>query len=80
MPLWQKIRSAPDVYNELVETAWGFEQIKDRPRARMSIELPIAGIRDPASWQSAYEWFGCKLSKIYESVAPCLSRDLEKVL
>jgi hypothetical protein len=77
MPLWQKIRSAPESYNELVGATWSFEQIKDRPRARMSIELPMASIRDPASWQSAYEWFGPKLALIYDKLFPVLREEMD---
>ncbi len=72
MSLWSEIRSAPKAFNEIVGQDWLFEQQKDKPRANMTIELPIEQLRNPASWPAAQEWFGQKLVLIYEKLFPIL--------
>jgi len=77
MPLWNAIRQSPETHNAAVGATWGFEQIKDKPRARIFIELPIEKLRDSSSWPTAYEWFGTKLTSIYGQLVPLLRSELE---
>jgi len=79
MPVWRKLKDAPGQVDGLVGSTWSFEQIKDRERARMSIELPMKQIRDPSAWPSAFEWLGGKLTVIYEKLVPLLREEMEAI-
>ena len=74
LPMWDKIRNAPEEFNELLGTARGFDQIEGRARARMFVDLPVKNLRDEASWPSA-SWFGEKLNLLYTRVAPRLREE-----
>lgn len=77
MPVWQKLKAAPGKFDAIIGGKWIYEQIKDHARGRMTVELPVAHIRDPASWSSAYEWFGTKLAVIYNTIVPLLREEME---
>jgi len=77
MPLWNDIRSASTEYDTVVGATWHFEQIKDRPRARMYIELPVEQLRNPSSWPVAQEWIGSKLVLAYEKLFPILREKMK---
>lgn len=76
--LWQELRAAPYGYNDLAESMWQFEQIKDGPRARMYLEIPVNQLRNPSSWPVAQEWFGRNLVMIYERLFPILREKMAK--
>ena len=71
-PLWEEIRSNPNAYNDLVGEAWKFEQIKEGPRARMYLETGVDQLRNPANWPQTQEWFGGKLTAIFDELFPIL--------
>jgi hypothetical protein len=71
-PIWERIRQTPDEYNALIGMNWEFEQIEDRPRARMFVDLSVANLRDESCWADVYRWLGEKLSILYGRVAPKL--------
>lgn len=76
-PVWDRIRTAPDNYNELVGSIWGFEQVEGRQRARMFIDRPAVDLRSESSWPEVYRWLGEKLSLVYEQVAPKLREEMD---
>lgn len=80
MPLWNDIRSASTAYDVVIGDTWRFEQIKERPRARMYIELPIEQLRTPSSWPKAQEWIGSKLVLAYEKLFPILREKMESTV
>ena len=79
MPLWQEIKSAPGSYDDIVGQHWRFEQLGERPRAMMTIELLVDHIRNPGSWPDAHEWMGRKLVVIYEKLLPILRQRMTEV-
>lgn len=79
MPLWHEIKASPTPYNEIVGQEWRFEQLGDRPRASMTIELPVENLRNPASWSPTHEWFGRQLALIYEKLFPLLRKRMEEI-
>lgn len=77
-PVWDRIRAAPDAYNELVCAEWGFEQVEGRQRARMFIDRPAENLRSESSWPEVYRWLGEKLSLVYERVAARLREEMDR--
>ncbi|MFO0894787.1 MAG: DUF262 domain-containing protein [Phycisphaerales bacterium] len=77
LPAWDRIRRDPEPFNKLVGAAWAFEQVRGQERARMSLNLD-AGVRGESSWPALYQWFGEKLSLVYDRVAPKLREAMER--
>ncbi len=76
LPVWERIRLAPDSYNNLVGETWEFAWIEGQERVRMSLNHE-GEVRDEASWPALYQWLGEKLSLVYERVAPKLREAME---
>jgi hypothetical protein len=79
LPVWERIRQAPDEYNALVGATWEFEQLDGQARARMSVSR-LADVRSEATWPELYRWFGEELSLVYECVAPKLRAEMEQAV
>lgn len=77
MPTWERIQQDPEPLNTLVGAAWELERIEGQERARMSLSLE-ADVRDESSWPALYQWFGEKLSLVYDHVAPRLRAEMER--
>lgn len=77
LPVWERIRNAPDEYNAIVAAPWEFEQVEGQSRARMSISRE-ADVRDESSWPELYRWLGETLSLVYERVAPKLRMEMDR--
>jgi hypothetical protein len=77
IPTWERIRQDPGSYNELVGAAWEFEQVDGQERARMSLNHE-AEVRDESSWPALHQWFGEKLSIVYERVARKVREEMER--
>jgi hypothetical protein len=78
IPIWERIRASPAVYNELAGTGWEFEQVEGRTRTRMFIDLTLKDARDEACWVEGYSWLGSKLSLLYEKIAPKLRQEMDQ--
>jgi uncharacterized protein with ParB-like and HNH nuclease domain len=78
-PVWERIRVAPDEYNALMGETWKFEPVEGRERARMIAEHAAADLRNEATWQELYRWFGDKLEILYAGVAAKLRQELDQV-
>jgi len=77
LPVWERIRESPDVYNVLIGATWEFERLQgSRPRAFMSINLE-KDVRHESSWPEVYEWLGQKLSVVYEVLSPKLRQEMD---
>lgn len=76
--VWQQIRAAPEAWNDLVGSAWEFQQPSDKQRAWMSIWRDVPDIRKDNSWPDAYRWLGERLSALYEKVAPRLREEMDR--
>ena len=77
MSIWERIRSSPGPYNEVVHAEWEFEQIEGRARGRMFVNKVMKEARDEAYWPEAYSWLGKTLSSLYENVAPMLREEMD---
>lgn len=69
LPVWEMLRASPAELGALVGEDWVFEKMDGRPRALMSIEHAVPGVRDPSSWPDAQHWFSEHLPLLYERVA-----------
>jgi hypothetical protein len=76
--LWERIRAAPQEWNELIGGTWEFEQPGDKQRAYMSIWRDVPEIRKDASWPDAWRWLGEKLEALYGKVAPRLRQEMDR--
>lgn len=76
-PLWERIKSNPEDYNELTGVAWEFDQPSAQFRARMSVSRNVPNLREPSRWPEQYEWLGATLSRLYDKVAPKLQADID---
>jgi len=77
--IWERIRTSPNSYNELINTEWGFEQVEGRSRARMFVNYPATDLRNESSWPEVYKWIGEKLSLVYEKIAPILRTEVNSI-
>jgi len=77
LPLWERVRQAPEDYNAMVSATWEFEQIEGQPRARMSVSQ-AADLRDESCWSGLYGWLGQKLTLVYERVLPKLREQIDQ--
>lgn len=78
-PLWERIKSNPKGYNDLIGEAWEFEQPNAQFRARMSISRNVPNLREPSRWSEQYEWLGATLSLLYDELAPKLQADMDSL-
>ncbi len=76
--VWEKLRAAPEEWNNLVGGAWEFQQLGDKQRGYMSVWQDMPSIRKETSWPDAYRWFGERLSALYEKVAPRLREEMDR--
>lgn len=77
LPIWHLIRQSPAVYNSLIDDVWKFEQIEGRTRLRMSVEKPIADLRDEGSWADVYQWLAQKLVVVCGDVTAKLRAEMD---
>jgi hypothetical protein len=77
LPIWHLIRKSPAAYDSLIGEVWRFEQIEGRTRLRMSVEKPIADLRDERSWASVYQWLAEKLEVVCGDVATKLRAEMD---
>ena len=77
LPVWERIRQAPQEYNALVGVAWVFEQVEGRTRARMFINQSATDLRNESFWTDVYQWLGEKLSLVYARVVPKLRHEMD---
>ena len=76
-PVWERIRTAPAEYDELIGTNWKFEPVEGRQRARMYVDRAADDLRSDATWPDLYRWFGKNLAIVYGDVAPKLRQELD---
>jgi uncharacterized protein with ParB-like and HNH nuclease domain len=77
--LWEKLREAPQAWNELIGGVWEFQQLGDKQRGMMSVWRDLPEIRRETHWAEAYRWFGEKLSALYGEVAPRLRDEMDRM-
>lgn len=78
LPLWERIRQAPEAYDELLGAKLAFGQIEGRSRARMFVTLHMEDPRNPSSWPPVYAWLGERLSLLQERVLPRLRLEMDR--
>lgn len=78
LPLWDRIRQAPEAYNELFGAEWCFGQVEGRSRARMFVTLPMQDPRNASSWPAVYTWLGERLSRLQERIVPRLRSEMDR--
>jgi hypothetical protein len=77
-PVWERIRTSPAPYNDIIQSEWGFEQVDGRTRARMFLNQSTVDARDESTWPELYRWLGNTLSLLYEKVAPKLREEMDQ--
>jgi len=77
--LWERIRQAPEVWNELAGESWSFGQLDGQPHAWMSLSLYAPNLRNETSWSEVFPWFAQRLSRVYGAVIPRLREEMEEV-
>jgi uncharacterized protein with ParB-like and HNH nuclease domain len=78
-PVWEKLRAAPDQYNEIIGGVWEFEPVEGRHRARMTLSWEATDLRDETNWPGAYAWLAEKLTVVYGQIAPRLRAEMEQI-
>lgn len=78
LPVWKRIRDAPEHYNALVNSPWEFEQVDGQQRARMSITR-AGDVRHESAWPDIYRWLGESLAAVYERVLPELRAEMGQI-
>jgi uncharacterized protein with ParB-like and HNH nuclease domain len=77
MPLWESLRSRPEVVDGMFGEAWSFEKVEGRERGRMSLEHAVAELRDERVWPAAQGWLCGNLIVLYREFVPWLRRAVE---
>jgi hypothetical protein len=78
LPVWDRIRQAPEEYNELFGAEWSFGQTEGRSRARMFVTLPMRDPRNASTWPAVYAWLGERLSRLQERILPRLRLEMDR--
>jgi uncharacterized protein with ParB-like and HNH nuclease domain len=79
IPVWERIRAAPQTCDRIVGTSWSFESVDGRDRTRMFLDRPAEDLRDETTWPLHHKWFAENLCLLYEKIAPELRKELENV-
>jgi len=78
--VWEKIKTAPGEWNNLIAGSWEFEGSTEKQRGYMSVWREVPNLRNESSWPEAYRWMSEKLSALYEKVAPRLREEMDRVV
>ena len=78
LPLWERIRQAPEAYDELLGASWPSARSRGDRGARMFVTLHMEDPRNPSSWPPVYAWLGERLSLLQERVLPRLRLEMDR--
>jgi hypothetical protein len=77
LPVWERIRMAPQGFDAMAGASWGFEPLEGRDRACMSLDRPAEDLRDESTWPQHHKWFADNLSVLYEKIVPELRKQMD---
>jgi hypothetical protein len=77
--VWEKIKAAPGEWNDLIGGSWEFDGSAEKQRGYMSVWRAVPNLRNESSWPEAYRWMSEKLSALYQTVAPRLREEMDRI-